>query len=113
MDNISSIRQNREVEQLRMWNGDTEEVSVEGPQLETCAANKSSNKVGVNTNDNVKSSFSQENMDMYSRVKRRKSMRRGTYSMPAHHKVISKAEQEEEEEGTEGRLSTYVDFMDY
>lgn len=67
MDNISSIRQNREVEQLRMWNGDTEE----------------------------------ENMDMYSRVKRRKSMRRGTYSMPAHHKVISKAEQEEEEEGTE------------
>lgn len=28
MDNISSIRQNREVERLRMWTGDTEEVSV-------------------------------------------------------------------------------------
>lgn len=68
MDNISNIRQSREVEQLRMWNGDTEE----------------------------------ENMDMYSRVKRRKSMRRGTYSMPAHHKVMSKANQEEEEDdGTE------------
>uniref|UniRef100_A0A3Q3WA97 ATPase family AAA domain-containing protein 2 n=1 Tax=Mola mola TaxID=94237 RepID=A0A3Q3WA97_MOLML len=68
MDNISSIRQNREVERLRMWTGDTEE----------------------------------ENMDMYSRVKRRKSMRRNTFSMPTHHKVLSKTEQEEEEEeGTE------------
>ncbi|XP_049914619.1 ATPase family AAA domain-containing protein 2B isoform X2 [Epinephelus moara] len=68
MDNISSIRQNREVERLRMWTGDTEE----------------------------------ENMDMYSRVKRRKSMRRSTFSMPTHHKVMSKNEQEdEEEEGTE------------
>uniref|UniRef100_A0A667ZP81 ATPase family AAA domain-containing protein 2 n=1 Tax=Myripristis murdjan TaxID=586833 RepID=A0A667ZP81_9TELE len=67
MDNISSIRQNREVERLRMWTGDTEE----------------------------------ENMDMYSRVKRRKSLRRNTFSMPTHHKVISKTEQEEEEEGTE------------
>ena len=28
MDNISSIRQNREVERLRMWTGDTEEVSL-------------------------------------------------------------------------------------
>uniref|UniRef100_A0A7N8XSU4 ATPase family AAA domain-containing protein 2 n=1 Tax=Mastacembelus armatus TaxID=205130 RepID=A0A7N8XSU4_9TELE len=69
MDNISSIRQNREVERLRMWTRDTEE----------------------------------ENMDMYSRVKRRKSMRRSTFSMPTHHKVLSKTEQEEEEEeGTEG-----------
>uniref|UniRef100_A0A8D3D6N3 ATPase family AAA domain-containing protein 2 n=1 Tax=Scophthalmus maximus TaxID=52904 RepID=A0A8D3D6N3_SCOMX len=69
MDNISSIRQNREVERLRMWTVDTVE----------------------------------ENMDMYSRVKRRKSMRRSTYSMPAHHKVLSKTEQEdEEEEGTGG-----------
>ncbi|XP_068609692.1 ATPase family AAA domain-containing protein 2B [Brachionichthys hirsutus] len=68
MDNISSIRQNREVERLRMWTRDTEE----------------------------------ENMDMYSRVKRRKSMRRNTFSMPAHHKVMSKTEQEEEEDdGTE------------
>ncbi|KAK5853211.1 hypothetical protein PBY51_007018 [Eleginops maclovinus] len=68
MDNISSIRQNREVERLRMWTGDTEE----------------------------------ENMDMYSRVKRRKSMRRSTFSMPTHHKAMSKTEQEdEEEEGTE------------
>uniref|UniRef100_A0A7N8XTA3 ATPase family AAA domain containing 2B n=1 Tax=Mastacembelus armatus TaxID=205130 RepID=A0A7N8XTA3_9TELE len=68
MDNISSIRQNREVERLRMWTRDTEE----------------------------------ENMDMYSRVKRRKSMRRSTFSMPTHHKVLSKTEQEEEEEeGTE------------
>ncbi|XP_077365895.1 ATPase family AAA domain-containing protein 2B isoform X2 [Festucalex cinctus] len=66
MDNISSIRQNREVERLRMWTRDTEE----------------------------------ENMDMYSRVKRRKSMRRSTFSLPAHHKVMSKT-QEEEEEGTE------------
>ncbi|XP_011610211.1 ATPase family AAA domain-containing protein 2B isoform X1 [Takifugu rubripes] len=69
MDNISSIRQNRELERLRMWNGDTEE----------------------------------ENMDMYSKVKRRKSLRRNTYSMQAHHKSISKSDQEEEEEeeGTE------------
>ncbi|KAJ3583061.1 hypothetical protein NHX12_034506 [Muraenolepis orangiensis] len=52
MDNISSIRQNREVERLRMWTGDTEE----------------------------------ENMDMYSRVKRRKSVRRNTFSIPPHHK---------------------------
>lgn len=29
MDNISSIRQNREVERLRMWTGDTEEVCVD------------------------------------------------------------------------------------
>lgn len=65
MDNISSIRQNREVERLRMWTGETEE----------------------------------ENMDMYSRVKRRKSMRRSTFNMPAHHKAMSKTEQEEE--GTE------------
>ncbi|XP_061563227.1 ATPase family AAA domain-containing protein 2B isoform X2 [Cololabis saira] len=70
MDNITSIRQNREVERLRMWTGDTVE----------------------------------ENMDMYSRVKRRKSMRRSTFNMPAHHKVMNKAEDdddEEEEEGTE------------
>ncbi|XP_054618114.1 ATPase family AAA domain-containing protein 2B isoform X2 [Dunckerocampus dactyliophorus] len=67
MDNISSIRQNREVERLRMWTRDTEE----------------------------------ENMDMYSRVKRRKSMRRGAFSLPTHHKVMGKAEEEEEEEGTE------------
>ncbi|XP_060908447.1 ATPase family AAA domain-containing protein 2B isoform X1 [Labrus mixtus] len=73
MDNISSIRQNREVERLRMWTGDTEEAVT-----------------------------FQENMDMYSRVKRRKSMRRSTFSMPAHHKAMSKTEQEEEEEeGTE------------
>uniref|UniRef100_A0A3Q2XF29 ATPase family AAA domain-containing protein 2 n=1 Tax=Hippocampus comes TaxID=109280 RepID=A0A3Q2XF29_HIPCM len=67
MDNISSIRQNREVERLRMWTRDTEE----------------------------------ENMDMYSRVKRRKSMRRNTFSLPAHHKALSKT-QEEEEEDDEG-----------
>uniref|UniRef100_A0A8C2EVA3 ATPase family AAA domain-containing protein 2 n=1 Tax=Cyprinus carpio TaxID=7962 RepID=A0A8C2EVA3_CYPCA len=67
MDNISSIRQNREVERLRMWT-DTE----------------------------------LENMDMYSRVKRRKSWRRNTYGMQAHHKVMSKSKDPEEEEGTEG-----------
>uniref|UniRef100_A0A4W5PQQ5 ATPase family AAA domain-containing protein 2 n=1 Tax=Hucho hucho TaxID=62062 RepID=A0A4W5PQQ5_9TELE len=72
MDNISSIRQNREVERLRMWT-DTEV----------------------------------ENMDMYSRVKRRKSLRRNTFGMQAHHKAMSKTEgeeeeEEEEEEGTEG-----------
>ncbi|KAM8826436.1 ATPase family AAA domain-containing protein 2B isoform 1-T1 [Synchiropus picturatus] len=65
MDNISSIRQNREVERLRMWTGETEE----------------------------------ENIDMYSRVKRRKSMRRNSFSMPAHHKAMNKTE--DEEEGTE------------
>ncbi|XP_064196818.1 ATPase family AAA domain-containing protein 2B isoform X1 [Anguilla rostrata] len=66
MDNISSIRQNREVERLRMWT-DTE----------------------------------LENMDMYSRVKRRrKSLRRNAYGMQTHHKVMSKGEGEEEE-GTE------------
>lgn len=48
-------------------------------------------------------------MDMYSRVKRRKSMRRSTFSMPTHHKVMSKNEQEdEEEEGTEGQIPTNV-----
>uniref|UniRef100_A0A667ZBL2 ATPase family AAA domain-containing protein 2 n=1 Tax=Myripristis murdjan TaxID=586833 RepID=A0A667ZBL2_9TELE len=78
MDNISSIRQNREVERLRMWTGDTEEFQY------------------------LLNVFFQENMDMYSRVKRRKSLRRNTFSMPTHHKVISKTEQEEEEEGTEG-----------
>uniref|UniRef100_A0A8C9SPC3 ATPase family AAA domain-containing protein 2 n=1 Tax=Scleropages formosus TaxID=113540 RepID=A0A8C9SPC3_SCLFO len=72
MDNISSIRQNREVESLRMWT-DTE--------------------------------F--ENMDMYSRVKRRrKSLRRNSYGMQTHHKVLSEtaAEEEEEEEGTEDEV---------
>nr|XP_055041657.1 ATPase family AAA domain-containing protein 2B [Misgurnus anguillicaudatus] len=67
MDNISSIRQNREVERLRMWT-DTE----------------------------------LENMDMYSRVKRRKSMRRNNFGMQAHHKGISKSKKDpDEEEGTE------------
>ncbi|XP_066532155.1 ATPase family AAA domain-containing protein 2B [Hoplias malabaricus] len=66
MDNISSIRQNREVERLRMWT-DTE----------------------------------LENMDMYSRVKRRKAMRRNNFGMQTHHKVMSKSEAPEEEEGTE------------
>lgn len=45
-------------------------------------------------------------MDMYSRVKRRKSLRRNNFSLPTHHKVMSKSEQEEEEEeGTEGQPS--------
>lgn len=45
-------------------------------------------------------------MDMYSRVKRRKSLRRNTYSMQAHHKALSKTKQEveEEEEGTGGQI---------
>lgn len=59
----------------------------------------------VNTSHSVKALFFQENMDMYSRVKRRKSMRRSTFSLPTHHKVMSKTEQEEEEEeGTEGQF---------
>ncbi|XP_041105794.1 ATPase family AAA domain-containing protein 2B-like isoform X2 [Polyodon spathula] len=63
MDNISSIRQNREVERLRMWT-DTE----------------------------------LENMDMYSRVKRRrKSLRRNTSGIQPHHKVMSEAEGDEGE----------------
>ncbi|KAJ8009529.1 hypothetical protein DPEC_G00089820 [Dallia pectoralis] len=66
MDNISSIRQSREVERLRMW-----------------------------TNTEV------ENMDMYSRVKRRKSMRRNTFGMQMHHKAMSKKKEKEDEEGTE------------
>lgn len=46
---------------------------------------------------------------MYSRVKRRKSMRRSTFNMPAHHKVMGKTEQEEEEEeGTEGQFPINV-----
>jgi len=45
-------------------------------------------------------------------VKRRKSMRRSTFSMPTHHKVMSKTEQEEEEEeGTEGQFPTNVLLM--
>uniref|UniRef100_A0A8C1VJR4 ATPase family AAA domain containing 2B n=1 Tax=Cyprinus carpio TaxID=7962 RepID=A0A8C1VJR4_CYPCA len=63
MDNISSIRQNREVERLRMWT-DTE----------------------------------LENMDMYSRVKRRKSLRRNTYGMQAHHKEEGTEEEDEDVE---------------
>ncbi|KAK3516621.1 hypothetical protein QTP70_022045, partial [Hemibagrus guttatus] len=39
----------------------------------------------------------QENMDMYSRVKRRKSMRRNTFAMQTHHKVISKSDAPEVE----------------
>lgn len=51
-------------------------------------------------------------MDMYSRVKRRKSMRRSTFSMPAHHKAMSKSEQEDdEEEGTEGELLLSMFFF--
>lgn len=52
---------------------------------------------------------------MYSRVKRRKSMRRNTFSMPTHHKVMSKTEQEEEEEeeGTEGQFPLKVLLMKY
>lgn len=46
--------------------------------------------------------YLQENMDMYSRVKRRKSMRRNTYGMQAHHKAISKSKDREDDEGTEG-----------
>ena len=50
---------------------------------------------------------------MYSRVKRRKSLRRNTFSIPPHHKVLGKKKQQqqqeddddndEEEEGTEGQ----------
>ncbi|XP_056151162.1 ATPase family AAA domain-containing protein 2B [Lampris incognitus] len=78
MDNISSIRQNREVERLRMWTGDTEE----------------------------------ENMDMYSRVKRRKSLRRNTFSMPTHHKVMSKTEPEEGTEESHGEEEEEEDAED-
>uniref|UniRef100_A0A8C5I4G4 ATPase family AAA domain-containing protein 2 n=1 Tax=Gouania willdenowi TaxID=441366 RepID=A0A8C5I4G4_GOUWI len=39
----------------------------------------------------------EENMDMYSRVKRRKSVRRSTYNLQTHHNGMSKSEQEEEE----------------
>uniref|UniRef100_A0A3P8TEL2 ATPase family AAA domain-containing protein 2 n=1 Tax=Amphiprion percula TaxID=161767 RepID=A0A3P8TEL2_AMPPE len=60
MDNISSIRQNREVERLRMWTGETEEL-----EKYNCLMMK--------------------------------SMRRSTFNIPAHHKVMSKTE----EEGTE------------
>ncbi|XP_063079492.1 ATPase family AAA domain-containing protein 2B [Engraulis encrasicolus] len=69
MDNISSIRQNREVERLRMWT-DTE----------------------------------LENMDMYSRVKRRKSMRerRSTFGIQTHHKALSKKESPQENQEEDG-----------
>ncbi|XP_041716199.2 ATPase family AAA domain-containing protein 2B isoform X1 [Coregonus clupeaformis] len=77
MDNISSIRQNREVERLRMWT-DTEV----------------------------------ENMDMYSRVKRRKSLRRNTFGMQAHHKAMSKTEEEEEEEEEEGTEESHGEEED-
>ncbi|KAG2468037.1 MRCKA kinase, partial [Polypterus senegalus] len=62
MDSMSNIRQNREVERLRMWT-DTE--------------------------------F--ENMDMYSRVKRRrKPLRRPSFGIQPRHEVLSEAEGEEE-----------------
>uniref|UniRef100_A0A8C7GEL5 ATPase family AAA domain-containing protein 2 n=1 Tax=Oncorhynchus kisutch TaxID=8019 RepID=A0A8C7GEL5_ONCKI len=66
MDNISSIRQNREVERLRMWT-DTEV----------------------------------ENMDMYSRVKRRKALRRNTFGMQTHHKAMKSHGEEEDDEAEE------------
>uniref|UniRef100_A0A8C4RKD1 ATPase family AAA domain containing 2B n=1 Tax=Erpetoichthys calabaricus TaxID=27687 RepID=A0A8C4RKD1_ERPCA len=64
MDSMSNIRQNREVERLRMWT-DTE--------------------------------F--ENMDMYSRVKRRrKPLRRPSFGIQPRHEVLSEAEGEEEDD---------------
>uniref|UniRef100_A0A8K9XVM4 ATPase family AAA domain-containing protein 2 n=1 Tax=Oncorhynchus mykiss TaxID=8022 RepID=A0A8K9XVM4_ONCMY len=71
MDNISSIRQNREVERLRMWT-DTEV----------------------------------ENMDMYSRVKRRKALRRNTFGMQTHHKAMTEEEEEEEDDDDDERDET-------
>lgn len=54
-------------------------------------------------------------MDMYSRVKRRKSMRRNTFAMQTHHKVISKSEAPEEEGGeeeeTDGMLAFDLYFL--
>lgn len=115
MDNISSIRQNREVERLRMWTGDTEEVSLAPLWHATCDMELEKYHclmILVWTRDRVKVLFFQENMDMYSRVKRRKSMRRSTFSIPTHHKVMSKTE-EEEEEGTEGQFPTSEVFMNH
>uniref|UniRef100_A0A8C3G306 ATPase family AAA domain-containing protein 2 n=1 Tax=Cyclopterus lumpus TaxID=8103 RepID=A0A8C3G306_CYCLU len=79
MDNISSIRQNREVERLRMWTGDTEEVNV-------FLKKKKKKKMS--------SFYFQENMDMYSRVKRRKSMRRNSHG--------AEEEEDAEDEDDEG-----------
>lgn len=54
-------------------------------------------------------------MDMYSRVKRRKSLRRNTFAMQTHHKVISKSEAPEEEgreeEETDGMLAFDLYFL--
>ncbi|XP_041952498.1 ATPase family AAA domain-containing protein 2B isoform X3 [Alosa sapidissima] len=83
MDNISSIRQNREVERLRMWT-DTELVG---------------------------SATTLENMDMYSRVKRRKSMRRNSFGIQTHHKALSKKESpaEDEDGGNTGESNEEAD----
>lgn len=110
MDNISSIRQNREVERLRMWTGETEEVS-KAVERHTDQGLKSTTAwwCKVNASVGIKALLFQENMDMYSRVKRRKSMRRSTFNMPAHHKVMGKTE--EEEEGTEGQFPINVLLM--
>uniref|UniRef100_A0A8C7GCR1 ATPase family AAA domain-containing protein 2 n=1 Tax=Oncorhynchus kisutch TaxID=8019 RepID=A0A8C7GCR1_ONCKI len=66
MDNISSIRQNREVERLRMWT-DTEV----------------------------------ENMDMYSRVKRRKALRRNTFESHGEEEDDEAEEDDDERNETE------------
>ncbi|XP_075057470.1 ATPase family AAA domain-containing protein 2B isoform X2 [Mixophyes fleayi] len=86
MDNINIRRssKSREVERLRMWT-DTEFVSLQVEQLDV-----------------------KENMDMYSRVKRRKSLRRNSYPIKTRHEESSEGEEEEEvseesqEEGEDG-----------
>ena len=53
----------------------------------------------------------QENMDMYSRVKRRKSMRRNPFGVQAHHKALSKKEspaEDEEGENSEGKTHAHT-----
>ncbi|XP_063771370.1 ATPase family AAA domain-containing protein 2B isoform X2 [Pseudophryne corroboree] len=87
MDNINIRRssKSKEVERLRMWT-DTEFVSLQIEQLDV-----------------------KENMDMYSRVKRRrKSLRRNSYPIKTRHEESSEGEEEEEvseespEEGEDG-----------
>ncbi|XP_040204456.1 ATPase family AAA domain-containing protein 2B isoform X1 [Rana temporaria] len=81
MDNINIRRssKSREVERLRMWT-DTEFIN-----------NKNIHDI-------------QENMDMYSRVKRRrKSLRRNSYPIKTRHEESSEGEEEEEEVSEESQ----------
>uniref|UniRef100_A0A8C5M8F0 ATPase family AAA domain-containing protein 2 n=1 Tax=Leptobrachium leishanense TaxID=445787 RepID=A0A8C5M8F0_9ANUR len=88
MDNINIRRsgKSREVERLRMWT-DTEFGPKTAPHIQ---------------DEVLPLLYKEENMDMYSRVKRRrKSLRRNSYPIKNHHEDSSEGEEEVSEESQE------------